>query len=75
MSYTNSTEHKAKLRLREILENMDVPFLRKVVVEVNDLKWLNRNLSIRNNRHPQFEEAMVIIVELLREGWKPISIR
>ncbi len=69
------SESQSRPRLRELLETMDLPFLRKVVADVNDLKWLNRNLIAQNNRHPDFEEAMEIIVSLLKEGWKPISIR
>ncbi len=71
----NVSEAQARVRLREILETMDLPFLRKVVADVNDLKWLKRNLISQNNRHPDFEEAMEIIIGLLKDGWKPVSIR
>lgn len=43
-----------------ILDTMDVPQLRK-----KDLRWLSRNLAIRNRDHPQFPQAMKIIRELL----------
>lgn len=75
MLTSKDSEAQARVRLREILETMDLPFLRKVVASIYDLKWLNRNLISRNNRHPDFEEAMKIIVDLLKEGWKPLTIK
>lgn len=43
-------------RLKELLDNMIVPEKRKC-----DLKWLKKNLAIRNKTHPSFFEAMSII--------------
>ena len=51
-----------KLALEEILETMDVPPLRK-----SDLRWLSRNLAIRNWQHPQFNDASNLITKLIRE--------
>jgi hypothetical protein len=46
-----------------ILNTMDVPRLRKT-----DLRWLSRNLAIRNRDHPEFFRAMRIIHDLLRKN-------
>lgn len=48
--------------LLAILETMDVPLLRK-----KDLRWLSRNLAVRNRNHPEFFQAMRIIHDLLRK--------
>jgi hypothetical protein len=48
------------IRLQVILNKMDVPILRQ-----NDVRWLSRNLGIRNSAHPDFAEAMRLIKELL----------
>lgn len=44
--------------LKKLLDEMDVPELRK-----NDVWWLSRNLGIRNSKHPKFKEAMKLIEE------------
>jgi hypothetical protein len=47
-------------RLKSILSRMDVPETRKT-----DLRWLLRNLGIRNKNHPDFLEAMGLIGAIL----------
>ena len=47
--------------LQNILETMDVPEMRKT-----DIRWLSRNLGIRNSNHPNFQDAMNLIKELLK---------
>jgi hypothetical protein len=42
--------------LADLLAGMDVPEQRKT-----DLRWLARNLAIRNGDHPNFEAAFVLI--------------
>ena len=49
-----------KDKLREILDTMDIPEERKT-----DLKWLRRNIWVRNQWHPQFIEAIDLIDNLL----------
>lgn len=48
-------------KLKEILDQMDVPEMRK-----SDLGWLKRNLGIRNSGHPLFNQAMELIKELAK---------
>ena len=48
-------------RLQNILNSMVVPKLRK-----DDFKWLLRNLGICNSHHPQYEEAINLIKELMK---------
>jgi len=49
--------------LQEILNDMDVPKFRR-----NDLKWLVRNLGVRNSNHSKFPRAMEIIIQTLLEN-------
>jgi hypothetical protein len=50
------------LTLQNILNNMDVPENRRT-----DLNWLNRNLGIKNNEKPGYEEAMRLIKTMLKQ--------
>ena len=45
-----------EFRLKEILNTMNVPVLRK-----NDFSWLIRNLGIGNMNHPDLKEALELI--------------
>lgn len=47
-------------RLSEILDTMDVPKFRR-----KDLKWLNRNIWIKNDEHPDIDECCNLINDLL----------
>lgn len=46
-----------------LLEGMDVPKARMVMTDAN-LRWLNRNLFIRNSEHPSFSAAVKLIADL-----------
>lgn len=48
--------------LEELIEGMKVPEGRK-----GDLRWLQRNLGIRNREHPRYHEAIKFIVEELKK--------
>lgn len=47
-------------RLQEIVATMDIPPDRS-----SDIKWLSRNIQVRNANHPQFREACDMIRKLL----------
>jgi len=51
-------------RLLELLETMDVPKLRKNLT-LENIRWLKRNLMIRNGEHQHFAEAITIINHML----------
>ena len=56
---------KQKLELGTIIATMDVPEMRKKITFSN-LRWLSRNLAIRNKNHPLFSNARGIIKNILR---------
>jgi hypothetical protein len=51
--------------LTEILEGMDVPDIRRELTKAN-LRWLGRNLSVRNGEHINYPQARRLIIELLK---------
>lgn len=58
----NSKGYEVTQKLESLLRKMDIPSNRKHI-NLNNLKWLNRNLGIRNSNNPKFEEAMNLIKE------------
>jgi hypothetical protein len=56
------------VRLREILETMNVPSPKRDVEKIENLRWLLRNLPTcrENFNHPDFIEAIRIIGTRLR---------
>tara|TARA_R110000824_G_scaffold373139_1_gene563392 strand:+ start:450 stop:638 length:189 start_codon:yes stop_codon:yes gene_type:complete len=55
-----------KSQLREILEEMDIPEFRKNINMFNNLRWLSRNMLIRNTNHPKGLQAIKIVMKLMR---------
>ena len=65
----NKLTHEPQDRLVEILKSMDVP-RRRCELSKNNLRWLARNIAVRNRDHPQFEDAFNLIKLLLKKGIK-----
>ncbi len=59
----------AIVRLSELLEDMDIPEIRRDLNKHSNLRWLQRNLSI-NNKGDKVEAAHLLIRTLLRRGSK-----
>ena len=57
-----------RAQLAEILEEMDVPAFRKNLDRLANVRWLFRNLLIRNRNHPKVMQAVVITKEIMRGG-------
>jgi hypothetical protein len=38
--------------------DMDVPSIRRNLDNIANVRWLLRNLAIRNSEHPKFKEVM-----------------
>jgi len=56
---------RRKSALGTILAQMDVPEMRKTMTAEN-LRWLNRNLAIKNKSHPMFETTQTLLEEIMR---------
>lgn len=50
-------------QLEEITSTMDVPVFRRI-----DVYWLSKNLGVRNEKHPRYQEAMEILTTLSKMG-------
>jgi chorismate-pyruvate lyase len=61
---------KRKSALGTILAQMDVPEMRKELDNTGNLRWLNRNLAIRNKNHPMFNTARTLLTDILKWGKK-----
>ena len=57
-------------QLAEMLEEMDVPDFRKNLDRLANIRWLWRNLLIRNRNHPKAMQAVGIAKVLMREKRK-----
>ena len=55
-----------KAELAGIIEEMDVPEFRKNINMFNNLRWLSRNMLIRNDNHPKGLQAIRIVKKLMR---------
>ena len=61
---------KNRVLIQELLDNleklvsgMDIPQYKK-----RSVSWLNKNLSIRNKTHKNYDQAMKVTEELLSRG-------
>jgi hypothetical protein len=61
----NNLQDDPRETLVRILKNMDIP-RRRHELSNNNLRWLNRNIAVRNSGHPEFETARALITQLLR---------
>lgn len=51
--------------LTDLLNDMDIPVMRREINNRN-LRWLMRNIRVRNGKHPKIKEVMEEIKRLLR---------
>jgi len=56
------------LRLAQLLENMEVPKMRRDLNKPSNVRWLQRNIAI-NNKGPQVPE----ILALLNKEWSRLK--
>ena len=57
---------RQKSQLAEILKEMDLPETRKNLNDNSNLRWLTRNMSIRNKKHPRCKKAFKLIKNLMK---------
>ena len=58
------------LEVLVIIEDMDIPEMRKDLNKLGNLRWLQRNLLIRNGNHPRATEAVEMITKMAQEKRK-----
>ena len=72
MSENNNLDmfHEAGLmRLAQLLENMQVPNMRRDLNKLSNIKWLQRNIAI-NNKGPQVTEVIALLKKEVRRVQK-----
>jgi len=65
-SFTEMDAHQREIKLKAILEKMDIPEQRRAALSLRNLRWLNRNMSINNSKHPLLPRAVKLLTWLLR---------
>ena len=60
-----TTKRDLILELENLIKPMDIPVRRKMVNQKEDLRWLARNLGIRNAGHRNFKRAVEILKEVV----------
>ena len=61
MSNLTLLEWSRRRALTELLDTMDVPTMRRDLNKESNIKWLQRNLAIDNNKHPHIMEATALL--------------
>jgi chorismate-pyruvate lyase len=56
---------RRKSALGTILAQMDVPEMRRTLT-IGNLRWLGRNLAVRNQDHPMFVTARTFLADILK---------
>ncbi|BCG50200.1 hypothetical protein [Ralstonia phage RP13] len=54
-------------QLQNLINKMDLPSHRKTSEAPDTLRWLARNMGIRNSDHKNYEQARTLLVSILRE--------
>jgi len=54
-------------KLKDLLSTMDLPKNRKTKLSLENLRWLQRNIFIRNGDNPNLKEAQNIINKLINK--------
>jgi hypothetical protein len=63
-----TSREQAVVDLVKILATMDIPELRRsreALADMQNIRWLGRNIMFRNSQHPQCEAACGLIRQLL----------
>ena len=62
-----TSQDELHLEVLVIIEDMDIPEMRKDLNKLGNLRWLQRNLLIRNGKHPRATEVVEMITKMARE--------
>ena len=48
------------------LEDFEIPNTRKDLNNISNIRWLIRNLGVKNKDHPKFEQAIKELIERIK---------
>ena len=63
---TNGFTMFVENRLADILEDMNIPNMRKDISNLANVRWLMRNISIQNGSNPLITEAQSLLKQHLK---------
>jgi hypothetical protein len=58
-------EEKTFNTINNLFKDMDIPDWRKEKNTIDNLKWIQKNLYIRNKNKPNYEKVMCVIKSVL----------
>jgi len=47
--------------LNDLLSTMDLPDMRRDITDISNVRWLLRNISVRNSKNEQIAEAIAVL--------------
>ena len=53
--------HLREVWLADCLSTMDLPDMRRDIADISNVRWLLRNISIRNSKNEQIAEAIAVL--------------
>lgn len=53
--------------LNGLFNGMDLPIGRRSLADEGDLRWLLRNLGVRNSSHPNYARAQQLLIKLAQD--------
>jgi len=68
---TNGFTMFVESRLGDILEDMNIPSMRKDISNLANVRWLMRNISIQNGSNPELSEAISLLNQHRKNLSKP----
>jgi len=51
--------------IEKLIVKMDLPVYRKTVKHNDDARWLKNNLSVRNAKHKNYAEVMLLLESIV----------
>jgi hypothetical protein len=47
--------------LTELLSTMDIPDMRRDITDISNVRWLLRNIQVRNSDHKDIDEVLAVL--------------
>ena len=55
--------------LSTLLKTMDIPDSRRDLAQMSNIRWLNRNLRVKNADNPMIDSTMEVVAFILRKHY------
>lgn len=61
MNTTSTKREEIIYEILELIRKMKIPSYRKSSQSTDNMRWLNRNLGVRNYEHPNYAKVMELL--------------